>query len=103
MGKYTLRIHDPCLDQILQALPAGQRNAQIERALRAHFLPGGLADLLERVDAVIAIANKGVIDRPTEPQSLTPTDRAFTPSVTPAVAEGMHMALGKMFVNDLDD
>lgn len=100
VGKYTLRIRDPRLDQILQALPAGQRNALIERALRAHFLPGGLADLVERLDRVIS--DKAFMDRPTEPQPHSP-DRAFTPSATPAVADGMHMALGKMFVNDSDD
>ncbi len=93
MGKYTVRIRDPRLDRVLQALPAGQRNAQIERALRAHFLPGGLADLVERLDAMIA--NKAFIDRPT-----APADRAFTPSVTPAVTDGMQMALGKLVDDD---
>lgn len=101
MGKYTLRIRDPSLDQILQALPAGQRNAQIERALRAHFLPGGLADLVERLDRVIS-GNAG-IESATASQAISPKDRTFTPTVTPAVADGMHMALGKMFVDDSDD
>lgn len=99
MGKYTLRIRDPSLDQILQAIPAGQRNTQIERALRAHFLPGGLADVLERLErlAQATATHTGGIDRPTAP---TPPDRAFTPSATPAVAKGMTAALGKLFEAD---
>lgn len=101
MGKYTLRIHDLGLDQILRAMPAGQRNAQIERALLAHFLPGGLADVLERLDNVIA--DKASIDRSTTPQPISPTDRAFKPSATPAVADGMLMAMGKMFADDSED
>jgi len=62
--RYVIRISDPGLQDVIAAIPPGQRNAALTRALAAALLPGGWSDLVTRLGALEQAVRAGVAARP---------------------------------------